>query len=83
MSELIYDDELAKEGFVKLYRIEAPHFTAGFITRYNIVEESAPILRWLVGSHLTWVKDCCRRKGWQLEGPLRWLADPENTILSV
>jgi hypothetical protein len=55
---------------MKLYRIESPRFVAGFTTRYAIVDQTAPILRWLVGSHLAWVKDCCRRKQWKLEGPL-------------
>jgi len=32
-----------------LYRIEAPHFVAGFVTRYNTVEVTAPILSWLLG----------------------------------
>jgi hypothetical protein len=32
-----------------LFRVEAPHYVAGFITRKNIVIQAAPILKWTIG----------------------------------
>ena len=50
-----------------LYRIEAPHFVAGFVTRYNTVAVTAPILSWLLGSNIKWVRNCCQEKSWKLD----------------
>ena len=50
---------------VKFYRIEAPHFVAGiFFDEKNKAAIAAPILRWMIGENIQFVKDYCATKGW-------------------
>lgn len=51
----------------KLYQIQAPHFTAGLVTRDGVVTDTAPILRWALGKKEVGVLSYCRRKRWTME----------------
>ena len=52
----------------RLYRIEAPHFTAHFVVNgeTNIIVESAPILAWCRGKQLDGVASYCQKKSWHI-----------------
>jgi hypothetical protein len=51
----------------RLYRVLAPHFTAGLVTRAGVVIDAAPILRWTLGKPYRGVLSYCCRKHWTLE----------------
>lgn len=55
-----------------LYRIEAPHFVAGFetATRGDVerVIDAAPILKWAIGKTAGDAIGYCVRKGWKVNG---------------
>lgn len=50
------------------YRIEAPHFVAGFETEtrgdVERVVKAAPIIKWMMGRACADVLGYCVRKGW-------------------
>ena len=51
----------------KLYRIEAPHFVAGFVSDLGKCRVAAPIIRWMVGKSVKEIKVYCQRKNWKIE----------------
>lgn len=51
---------------MRLIRIVAPHFVAGFETD-GIVRRAAPIIKYLVGKTDDQVREYIRRKGWKGE----------------
>lgn len=50
-----------------LFRVEAPHFVAGFVTESDRVVLAAPILRWAVGKELDDCRAYFENKGWRLQ----------------
>ncbi len=46
-----------------LYRVEAPHYVAGFIVEDGVCIEAAPILGWSEGKTLRYLLSYFRRKG--------------------
>ncbi len=46
-----------------LYRVVAPHYVAGFITKANVVVQAAPILKWTIGRNRWDV--CCRLRSYR------------------
>jgi hypothetical protein len=52
----------------QLYRIEAPHFVAGFcVDAKGLVWEAAPVLTWMREKPITFITDYCKHKGWKLQ----------------
>lgn len=51
--------------FMKLVRIVAPHFVAGFEHDEIIVRRAAPIIKYMVGWSPRKVWDYCKSKGWK------------------
>lgn len=49
-----------------LFRIEAPHFVAGFEAN-GAVERAAPIIRYMTGWRVSRVYQYCDQKGWFIE----------------
>lgn len=50
-----------------LYRVTAPHFCAGMIVVGLHVVDAAPILRWAIGKHMSYLASYFKRKGWTME----------------
>lgn len=51
----------------RLIRITAPHFCAGAdIGENSEVVFSAPIIKWMKGRKLWWIKKYCESKGWMI-----------------
>lgn len=50
-----------------LYRVTAPHLCAGMVVLGFHVVEAAPILRWAIGKHVTFLQGYFKRKGWIME----------------
>jgi hypothetical protein len=50
-----------------LYRIEAPHFVAGFVLRRKGEHLFAPILGYMRNWTLTQIEIYCQRKEWKLK----------------
>lgn len=48
-----------------LVAIDAPHFYAGIVLVDGVVREAAPILRWSIGKHRTFLSAYFARKGWK------------------
>ena len=53
-------------GVERLVRVEAPHFVAGIVFQRRKAVETAPILRWALGSGWSWFSRYCERNGWKL-----------------
>lgn len=52
----------------KLLRITANHFCAGAETDKNeVVVKTAPILKYMKGRTIWWIKRYCKKKKWELE----------------
>lgn len=49
---------------MKLVRVVAPHFVAGFETD-GVVRRAAPILKYLVGKSDAYVRHYIKQKGWK------------------
>lgn len=55
------------------FRISAPHFVAGGMfspkmdSRYKIVVEAAPIIKYMLGWQSYKVEEYCRKKKWEIE----------------
>lgn len=49
-----------------LFRIQAPHFVAGFVGTDRVVF-AAPILKWAVGKFCDEVLAYAQQKGWQTQ----------------
>lgn len=51
-----------------LYRVEAPHFIAGVLVDWNTgrINETAPIIRYMVGDHIDDLKQKCKEREWSL-----------------
>jgi len=47
-----------------LIRVEAPHFTAGFIVDNMIVTKAAPIINYLIGKTEANARRYVQQKGW-------------------
>lgn len=54
-----------------LYRVQAPHFVAGFTTESCKVVDSGPILKWTRGMYISKVFKFCKKKGWKLNA-IHW-----------
>ena len=52
---------------MKLIRITAPHFCAGFVADSVVTKECAPIIAYMRGWSGRQVADYCKRKGWTWE----------------
>ena len=52
-----------------LYRVEAPHFVAGFEVdlHTSIIVSSAPIIKYMRGKSLATAQDYFVHKGWKVE----------------
>lgn len=51
-----------------LLQITAPHFCAGLVANSSyVVQEAAPIIRYMVGWRTLRVWQYCTRKGWRCE----------------
>jgi hypothetical protein len=51
-----------------LYRITARHFCAGlFVAQDGCVTMAAPIIKWMSGKPIAYVRRYCTDKGWVLE----------------
>lgn len=51
----------------KMYRVEAPHYTAGFVVRLNVVIEAAPILQWAKGMSTVSLARYFKHKGYKVK----------------
>lgn len=51
----------------KLYRIEAPHFVAGFGFKDQKVAGIAPIIKYMIDWPIDRIQRYCDKKGWHLE----------------
>lgn len=49
-----------------MYRVEAPHYVAGFEEHEGVITESAPILRWSIGKPLSQTLAYFKRKGFNV-----------------
>ena len=49
-----------------LHQISAPYFVAGILTKDDVCVEAAPIIKWMVGKHLSYLRTYCRRKKWKI-----------------
>lgn len=55
-------------GIIQMIRIEAPHFVAAVVLDdFSKVIRAAPIVRYMLGWHMTGVMGYCRKKGWAYE----------------
>lgn len=50
-----------------LGRIESSYFVAGIEVENNLVINSAPIIKYMIGWHVDRVWEYCLRKNWNLE----------------
>lgn len=50
----------------KLIIIEAPHFFAGAFVRDGKVYNAAPIIRWMIGKDMDYIKSYCDKKNWTM-----------------
>ena len=50
-----------------LYRVETPHFVAGFTLSNETVVTAAPIIAWMVGKPMTVIQQYCCSKKWMLK----------------
>jgi len=50
-----------------LYRISSYYFVAGIFTKNNIVIKTAPILKWMNGKNINFIKSYCLSKHWKIE----------------
>lgn len=48
-----------------IYRVEAPHFVAGFIVKGERVKTTAPIISRFKGKSIDWVRSYCRDHNWK------------------
>lgn len=48
-----------------IYRVEAPHFVAGFIVKGERVATAAPIIWRFKGKSIDWVRSYCRDHNWK------------------
>ncbi len=52
----------------RMIRISAPHFCAGAeINERNEVIYPAPIIKWMKGRTLWWIRKYCEKKKWEIE----------------
>jgi hypothetical protein len=47
-----------------LVAVDAPHFYVGIVLVDGVEVEAAPILRWSIGKHRTFLSAYFARKGW-------------------
>jgi len=57
----------AQNVTIKLYRVEAPHFTAGFLVSYGKVITAAPIIAYLINKPFSNAEKIALQKNWKLE----------------
>jgi hypothetical protein len=50
-----------------MIRISAPHFCAGADIKDSEVTNPAPIIKWMEGRTLWWVRKYCEKKKWEIE----------------
>jgi hypothetical protein len=52
---------------MRLIRISAPHFCAGADVKDGKIIDAAPIIKWMKGRTLWWVRKYCEKKKWEIE----------------
>jgi hypothetical protein len=52
---------------MRFIRISAPHFCAGADIKDSKVINPAPIIKWMKGKTLWWVRKYCEKKKWEIE----------------
>lgn len=51
----------------KLIQISSSYFVAGIIFKNNIVIKAAPIVKWMIGKNIDYIKQYCLSKHWKCE----------------
>jgi len=52
---------------MRMIRITAPHFCAGAEIKDSKVVYPAPIIKWMKGRTLWWIRKYCEKKKWEIE----------------
>lgn len=63
---LVGDSRENAEGGMKLFRVVAPHFVAGYLVTHK-VQRTAPILKILRGMSAIEAFNYCIRRGWMIQ----------------
>lgn len=60
----------------ELWQVAAPHFCAGVIVGADgIIKRAAPILRYVEGKRLQWLKTYCQHKRWEINSVCIYVVD--------
>ena len=51
----------------RLVQISSSYFVAGVVFKNNIAIKAAPIIKWMIGKDITYIKMHCLSKHWKLK----------------
>lgn len=67
---------LPENSAESLWQVTAPHFCAGVIVGEDgIIKRAAPILRYVEGKRLQWLKTYCQHKRWEINSVCTYVID--------